>query len=48
MLFDKDQDGVLTFSELRTVMRTLGYRHQGENNREIHELCVLYTHMRLV
>ena len=44
MLFDKDQDGVLTFSELGTVMRTLGHRHQGEINGEIYEACLVYSH----
>ena len=45
MLFDKDQDGVLTFTELRTVMRTLGHRHHGEIDGEhvIYEACVVYS-----
>ena len=30
MLFDKNQDGLLTFPELRSAMRTLGQRHEGE------------------
>ena len=29
MLFDKDEDGVLTFSELEVVMKCLGQRHSG-------------------
>ena len=29
MLFDKDQDGVLSFAELGTAMRTLGQRPSG-------------------
>ena len=28
-LFDKDQDGVLSFSELSLVINTLGQRHSG-------------------
>ena len=44
MLFDKDQDGVLTFTELGTVMRTLGHRHQGEINGEIYEACLVYSY----
>jgi Ca2+-binding EF-hand superfamily protein len=45
MLFDKDHDGVLTFTELRTVMRTLGHRHQGEIDGEhlIYEACFVYS-----
>ena len=30
MLFDKDQDGVLSFTELGTAMKTLGQRPSGE------------------
>ena len=29
MLFDKDQDGVLSFTELGTAMKTLGQRPTG-------------------
>ena len=29
MLFDKDEDGVLTFSELEVVMKCLGHRTSG-------------------
>ena len=29
MLFDKDEDGVLTFSELEVVMKCLGQRPSG-------------------
>ena len=29
MLFDKDEDGVLTFSELEVVMKCLGHRTPG-------------------
>ena len=29
MLFDKDQDGVLSFTELFTAMKTLGQRPSG-------------------
>ena len=30
MLFDKDEDGVLTFSELEVVMKCLGQRKSGQ------------------
>ena len=30
MLFDKDEDGVLTFSELEVVMKCLGQRTSGQ------------------
>ena len=30
MLFDKDEDGVLTFPELNVVMKSLGQRPSGE------------------
>ena len=30
MLFDKDQDGVLSFTELGTAMKTLGQRTSGK------------------
>ena len=30
MLFDKDQDGVLSITELGNALRTLGQRHEGE------------------
>ena len=30
MLFDKDQDGVLSFTELGTAMKTLGQRPSGK------------------
>ena len=29
MLFDKDEDGVLTFTELEVVMKCLGQRPSG-------------------
>ena len=29
MLFDKDEDGVLTFPELNVVMKSLGQRPSG-------------------
>ena len=32
MLFDKDQDGVLSFSELFTAMKTLGQRPSGQEH----------------
>ena len=28
-LFDKDEDGVLSFSELSSAINTLGHRHSG-------------------
>ncbi len=31
MLFDKDEDGVLTFPELNVVMKSLGQRPSGEH-----------------
>ena len=31
MLFDKDEDGVLTFPELNVVMKSLGQRPSGES-----------------
>ena len=30
LLFDKDQDGVISFSELNLVINTLGQRHSGK------------------
>ena len=30
MLFDKDEDGVLTFQELNVVMKSLGQRPSGK------------------
>ena len=30
MLFDKDEDGVLTFPELNVVMKSLGQRPSGK------------------
>ena len=30
ILFDKDQDGVLSITELGNALRTLGQRHEGE------------------
>ena len=32
MLFDKDEDGVLTFPELNVVMKSLGQRPSGEQH----------------
>ena len=32
MLFDRDQDGVLSFTELGTAMKTLGQRPSGEQS----------------
>ena len=34
MLFDKDEDGVLTFTELEVVMKCLGQRPTGFSNKE--------------
>ena len=34
MLFDKDQDGVLSFTELGTAMKTLGQRPSGDKEVE--------------
>lgn len=31
MLFDKDEDGVLTFPELEVVMKSLGQRPSGRH-----------------
>jgi Ca2+-binding EF-hand superfamily protein len=31
MLFDKDEDGVITFPEVIMVMKSLGQRPSGEN-----------------
>lgn len=33
MLFDKDEDGSITLAELAVVMRSLGQRPTGKNNR---------------
>ena len=33
MLFDKDEDGVLTFPELNVVMKSLGQRPSGESTK---------------
>ena len=35
MLFDKDEDGVLTFPELNVVMKSLGQRPSGKFNFNI-------------
>ena len=32
MLFDKDEDGVITFPEVIMVMKSLGQRPSGENS----------------
>ena len=37
MLFDKDEDGVLTFPELNVVMKSLGQRPSGESNKSCKE-----------
>ena len=39
MLFDKDQDGVLSFTELGTAMKTLGQRPSGNSYLLFLELC---------
>ena len=33
MLFDKDEDGVLTFPELEVVMKCLGQRTSGQDRQ---------------
>ena len=35
MLFDKDEDGVLSFTELEVVMKCLGQRPSGDNGSYI-------------
>ena len=35
MLFDKDEDGVITFPEVIMVMKSLGQRPSGENQAEL-------------
>ena len=35
MLFDKDEDGVLSFPELAVVMKSLGQRPSGKANYAI-------------
>ena len=40
MLFDKDEDGILTFGELEVVMRCLGQRPTGYS-RAKHDICSL-------
>ena len=35
MLFDRDQDGVLSFTELGTAMKTLGQRPSGEQSSDL-------------
>ena len=40
MLFDKDQDGVLSFTELGTAMKTLGQRPSGNSYLLFIELCL--------
>ena len=32
MLFDRDEDGVLSFQELQLVMKSIGQRPSGEIN----------------
>jgi hypothetical protein len=49
MLFDKDEDGVLTFPELNVVMKSLGQRPTGNHNADragvnviIYNFIILY------
>ena len=41
MLFDKDQDGVLSFPELATAMKALGQRPSGKFGDFIGEITGL-------
>lgn len=36
MLFDKDEDGSITLTELAVVMRSLGQRPTGDENKRLH------------
>ena len=40
MLFDKDEDGVLSFPELAVVMKSLGQRPSGKAKRPTTQFCV--------
>ena len=40
-LFDKDEDGILSFPELSVAIRTLGQRHSGRlGEMKIHEFII--------
>ena len=47
MLFDKDHDGVLSFSELGTAMKTLGQRPSGKISKECTILFAMCTIINL-
>ena len=43
ILFDKDMNGVLSFAELGTAMKTLGQRLPGKNKTNITSfLCLIF------
>ena len=42
LLFDKDENGVLTFAELGTAMRTLGQRLPGRVSEILLQFCNLF------
>ena len=45
MLFDKDEDGVLSFPELTVVMKSLGQRPSGKHKQNIFMyVCILFFH----
>ena len=41
MLFDKDEDGVLTFPELNVVMKSLGQRPTGKTQSNTEHICLI-------
>ena len=43
MLFDKDEDGVLSFPELTVVMKSLGQRPSGKHKQNIFYVCILFS-----
>ena len=40
MLFDRDEDGVLSFQELQVVMKSMGQRPSGERQVDIALLII--------
>jgi Ca2+-binding EF-hand superfamily protein len=42
ILFDKDKNGVLSFAELGTAMKTLGQRLPGKKDNQYHIFLMSY------
>ena len=45
ILFDKDENGVLSFAELGTAMKTLGQRPSGKTGSEL-QICSLLNYVQ--